>query len=318
MNQETNFPFSLVIGEDKSTDRTREICLHYKKKYPKNIRLILNNENLGGLANFANAISHCSGKYVAICEGDDFWTNRNKLQRQVGFLEKHLDHGLVHGDFDVLADKDMTRSFNKANGIRIPDSNWFDMLLINNFICTATVCARTELVKDAIKSFGRKFFDWKMGDKPLWLEIAKHSKIGYMDEAFAVRRLLQESMQHTRDKRKKYRFLRSSYDVVFFFMDKYGCSIKTRRAVFTKYNRMRLRYAYLFHEERNAKEAFEFLQEFDNDKREKRANYYYYLGSKSIPNWLIFRILLKGESVRRRLLSRIRPGGQNEAYWFWD
>ena len=137
LNQETNFPFSLVIGEDKSTDRTREICLNYKEKYPEKIRLILNKENLGGRANFINAISHCSAKYVAICEGDDFWTNRNKLQRQVDFLEKHSNHGLVHSDFDLLVDKDMTmtRSYYKTSGIKIPDSNWFNMLLINNFIC---------------------------------------------------------------------------------------------------------------------------------------------------------------------------------------
>jgi glycosyltransferase involved in cell wall biosynthesis len=85
--QKTKFLFELVIGEDCSNDRTREIVLSYSIKYPKIIRAIFNKENLGLAENFSQILTICNGKYIAICEGDDFWTNPNKLQNQVDFLE---------------------------------------------------------------------------------------------------------------------------------------------------------------------------------------------------------------------------------------
>lgn len=97
--QEVSFPFEILLGEDQSTDGTREICLEYAKKYPHKIRLLLhcreNNIKIGGeptgrfifLYNFYLA----RGKYIALCEGDDYWTDPLKLQKQVEFLNQHLD-----------------------------------------------------------------------------------------------------------------------------------------------------------------------------------------------------------------------------------
>lgn len=79
--QQTSFPFELVIGEDCSTDKTREICLEYKAKYPDVIRLRLLEENIGISANFIGTLQACTGKYIGICEGDDYWTDSNKLQK---------------------------------------------------------------------------------------------------------------------------------------------------------------------------------------------------------------------------------------------
>lgn len=69
--QKVNFKYVLVIGEDCSSDKTRDICYSYKLKYPDKIKLILNEKNIGVRNNFINVLNNCHGKYIAICESDD-------------------------------------------------------------------------------------------------------------------------------------------------------------------------------------------------------------------------------------------------------
>lgn len=87
--QRTNFPFEYIIGEDFSNDETREIVFEYAKKYPNIIRVITADYNVGSRANGRRCIQACRGKYMAICEGDDYWIDPLKLQKQVDFLENH-------------------------------------------------------------------------------------------------------------------------------------------------------------------------------------------------------------------------------------
>lgn len=89
LEQKVTFPIELVIGEDCSTDRTRGILLGYHQSYPEKVRLLLPERNLGMHRNFIATLAACRGKYVALLEGDDFWTCPMKLQRQVEFLERH-------------------------------------------------------------------------------------------------------------------------------------------------------------------------------------------------------------------------------------
>lgn len=95
--QKTNFPFEVIIHDDASTDNTADIIREYEVKYPKIIKPIYETENQyskhdGSIGRIMNAA--CKGKYIAMCEGDDYWTDENKLQIQVDFLEKHSDFSL--------------------------------------------------------------------------------------------------------------------------------------------------------------------------------------------------------------------------------
>jgi len=93
--QKTDFPFEIVIGEDESTDGTREICINYAKKYRDKIRLFLRDRKQSVITSstgnkiYLNGIltlRSCNGKYIALCEGDDYWTDPLKLQKQMDFL----------------------------------------------------------------------------------------------------------------------------------------------------------------------------------------------------------------------------------------
>lgn len=89
--QKTDFPFEIIVGEDCSTDRTREIVIAYQDKYPEIIKPILHPENVGGKQNVLSVYKACQGKYHAICEGDDYWIDPLKLKRQVELMESSPD-----------------------------------------------------------------------------------------------------------------------------------------------------------------------------------------------------------------------------------
>nr|MBA3706460.1 glycosyltransferase [Bacteroidota bacterium] len=89
LSQKTNFKVEMVIGEDCSTDNTRQIALDYQKKYPEIIRVLLPEKNLGITPNCIATHNACKGKYIALLDGDDYWTDETKLQKQVSFLENN-------------------------------------------------------------------------------------------------------------------------------------------------------------------------------------------------------------------------------------
>ena len=93
MMQKTDFEFELVIGEDASTDKTREICFEYQKRYPDKIRVLWWHENLGKVGhpaggNATRTTAHCRGEFIAFCEGDDYWIDPLKLQKQVNAMRQ--------------------------------------------------------------------------------------------------------------------------------------------------------------------------------------------------------------------------------------
>lgn len=103
--QKTNFPFEVIVHDDASTDKTANIIREYEKKFPKIIKPIYETENQyskhdGSLSRIVNAA--LKGKYVAMCEGDDYWIDENKLQMQVDFLEKHGDVSATYHNCELL------------------------------------------------------------------------------------------------------------------------------------------------------------------------------------------------------------------------
>lgn len=96
--QKTNFDFEVIVGEDASPDGTRKILLEYKEKYGDKLILALQDKNIGGAKNSACVGKLASGKYIALVEGDDFWTDENKLQKQYDILENHPEYSAVCHD----------------------------------------------------------------------------------------------------------------------------------------------------------------------------------------------------------------------------
>src|SRR4030042_931063 len=97
MMQKTDFDFEVIVGEDCSPDTTREIIKEFEQKYSHTIKPIYRDKNIGVMKNLIDILYRAKGKYIALCEGDDYWTDCLKLQKQVDFLEAHDDYVLCAG-----------------------------------------------------------------------------------------------------------------------------------------------------------------------------------------------------------------------------
>lgn len=102
LNQEVNFDFEVVVADDCSSDGTVAVVERFRDRFGKRLRLLQSDVNLGVTRNFRRALGACQGRYVAMCEGDDYWRGREKLQRQVDFLEANQDFVMSFHDATML------------------------------------------------------------------------------------------------------------------------------------------------------------------------------------------------------------------------
>lgn len=191
LKQQTDFPIELLIGEDSSTDNTREIAMCYQRAHPDMIRVIASARNVGGSHNGQRVTRAARGEFIALCEGDDYWIDPAKLQLQVDYLRAHPDAGAVHSDFNRIISRagqwrTLPRFQQRTRG-SIPQGDIFPILLAGNFIQTCTLCIRTDLGRQYLSS-DLPTDSYPVGDWPLCLYIAAQSKIGYLDWPLAVYR----------------------------------------------------------------------------------------------------------------------------------
>ena len=216
--QKTNFRFEAIVHDDASTDGTATIIREYAEKYPDIIKPIYETENQyskhdGSLRRIMDAHTH--GKYIAMCEGDDYWIDPYKLQKQVDFLEANPEYGMVHGIAKVYKEK--IASFDGNIGYFFSN---VDQLLVDNKIVTLTTCFRKQLYDGYLSEVDFEC-TWKMGDYPIWLYIAFHSKIFFINEELGVYRLLEKSASHSNSLVKRIEFSYSSYCISKYFALKY-------------------------------------------------------------------------------------------------
>lgn len=188
--QKTNFEFEILIGEDGSTDGTREICIEYAERFPDKIRLFLHNPDRSHpkndvapwMDNWLNNLQQAKGKYIAICEGDDYWTDPDKIQKQACFLEKNKDYSICFHNAKILKNGSLVDNYLKnivANTTTILD------LAKENYIYTAS-CLIRNYFSDGLPEF---FKHSPAGDYPLLMFTAQKGKIKYIDEIMSVYRI---------------------------------------------------------------------------------------------------------------------------------
>jgi len=206
--QKTDFPLEILIHDDASIDGTTEIIKEYERKYPDNFKPIFQKENQYSQGRGISAtyqFPRARGKYIAICEGDDYWIDPHKLQKEVDFLENNAEFGLVFSDVKII-DKNNNSIKNNAYNIRRRyKSGWiFTDLLKGNFVNTCTVVLRKDLIPSSMYNSDMKWFIY---DYWLWMRIAINSKIYFMNEVTSAYRILDNSVSHSpafKDRRRSY------------------------------------------------------------------------------------------------------------------
>jgi glycosyltransferase involved in cell wall biosynthesis len=199
LTQHVNFDYEIVVGEDHSTDNTREILMAFHKRHPKRIVPLFRDKNMGAIQNMGATLAACRGTYIALLEGDDYWTDRYKLQKQVDFLDSNpafamcchrvqlLDPAGQEG-VDVLP----TRA---AGPYTIED------LLSENFVPACSAMLRRGL----IGSLPSWHSELAMGDWPLFALVSSKGGIELMDEIMAVYRVHQGGIWSSRSRLSRIR-----------------------------------------------------------------------------------------------------------------
>jgi len=187
VSQQTRFAMELIIGEDFSTDRTREIVLDFQRRHPGIIRVFLSDKNSGADVNFRRTMLAARGKYVAFCEGDDYWTSCDKIETQVAFLEAHPDRAICCHRVQVIHETALRGPYDPGEVFPARAAGLYAIedLLKENFIMTCSMVLRREL----IGPFPDWFFSFRLGDWPLCALVARHGKIELMHEVMAAYRL---------------------------------------------------------------------------------------------------------------------------------
>lgn len=210
--QKTNFDYELVIGEDCSTDTTRQVCLDYQQKYPNKIKLLLPEKNLGMMPNFIATLKACQGKYIALCEGDDYWTDENKLQKQVDFLETNTEYVICFHNSLELFETNPSKIFYYCSKNQKQVSTLVD-LLYRNYIPTCSVIFKNNL----FENFPSWFNKLGMGDWSLHIINAQYGKIKYITEVMGVHRVHEGGVWSRRKQSQNLLDMLKAYDV----FDKY-------------------------------------------------------------------------------------------------
>ncbi|MEO9967588.1 MAG: glycosyltransferase [Reichenbachiella sp.] len=202
ISQDTRFTYEILVGEDGSTDGTREKCIELADRYPDKIRLFLRDRQktatfdesgaFHSTLNLLLLLKSARGKYLALCEGDDYWIDTQKLQKQVEFLESNLDYVLCFHNTRLLENGKFKEDWNK--GFSSPTSTIFD-LLKSNYIHTPSCVFRNP---------GDGFIpDWyndvALGDYALFLLLAQSGKIYHFDEEMAVYRVHHSGIWSTKN-----------------------------------------------------------------------------------------------------------------------
>lgn len=215
LSQKHSCTYEIIIGDDCSTDRNREIIESYREKYPEIIKPIYNQNNLGLIKNYFNVMAQCRGKYIMQCAGDDWWLPE-KLSIQVDFMETHPDIGMCYGKAQTYIDG--KKKYGKKFGEKRES---FESLLGGNTIPAVTACFRRDLLERYLEDINPLGKNWLMEDYPLWLWFSHESRICFIDKIQAIYRVLSESASHSMDIEKALMITESYTDIKNFFYRKY-------------------------------------------------------------------------------------------------
>lgn len=196
LKQQIDFNLELVIGEDCSTDGTRAIVQAYATRFPGKIRLLLAERNRGMMANYTAVLQACRGRYVALLDGDDFWTDPGKLQKQVDFLESRQECAICFHDVAV-AYQDQPFGLRRYCSQNQAEISGLADLLRDNFIPACSSMFRRGLFAE----LPDWFFTLPWVDWTLHILNAQYGDIGYLDQVMGVYRIHANNVSQTQWRR---------------------------------------------------------------------------------------------------------------------
>lgn len=196
--QRTVYPYEIILGENCSSDGTLTICREYADKY-ENITLLAHEKNLGGVGNWIRCVKQGTGKYIMICDGDDYWHNPEKIQIEVDYMEAHPECVLLHTDINRLNNQTgkIRQDYYKTNGIVQPEGRvQYEVFTGKVSIANVTSCYRRTVFEQHVPT--DKFLELGLlgDDYPTWVILAAYGDVRYIPISTATYRTGQQSLTH--------------------------------------------------------------------------------------------------------------------------
>jgi len=198
LSQKRDFTIEIIIGDDASNDRTREILLNYQKENPEIFTLVFHDNNQGAGKNWASLMKLVNGKYVALCDDDDYWHLEDKLRKQIDILEKNENIGLVHTDYRKLdintnniIEKKIKNSTKKSVFQSLFDGEYF--------LLPSSAVFRNSLIRNFINLDDYITYEFPIQDWVTWLQIAKYTEFYHLNISTATYRISEESVTRSND-----------------------------------------------------------------------------------------------------------------------
>jgi len=209
LGQKTNFIFELVISDDASSDGTSEIVKEYALKFPNIIKSFIASENMGLQKNDAFITNQCKGKYIAICDDDDYWTDSYKLQKQVDFLENNNEYVLVSHAVSVLNLETGQRELNKTVNQDAWDVTQKDFLL-SMPVTNIAVLYKNNLIKE----YPENFYTGIAEDRKKYILLTAFGKARFINDVVAFNRRRETSITGSyRDKKISSKIKNIEYEI---------------------------------------------------------------------------------------------------------
>lgn len=288
VRQKTNFPFVAIVHDDVSTDDTAEIIREYAQRYPNIIKPIFETENQfskrdNSITRIMNAACKATGaKYIAFCEGDDYWTDPLKLQKQVDFLEAHPDYAFVHSNAYQSCWKDNFRELVSHDRI-VPEGQVYMDILKNNFIYTLTVMIRSDLVED-IES---EIYPIPCWDRIMWICFSRHTKFHYLKDITGTYRVLKNSSTHGDVAHTLRFYIQTTHDILC-YLEKNRIPQNEINLFYSERCRILLRYSYLANNKEYLKKYWDIINNID--KPHLKDYLYWYMGQLNISGKIVYHI----------------------------
>ena len=232
LNQKCNFDFEIIVGDDGSSDTSRELLLKYQLLYPTIFKLLFHDTNFGLGGNWATCVKHARGKYLATCDDDDFWHNENKLQLQVDYLDKNPISVMVHTDIHHLNTKNntITKNIYLRNKTE-PPQGYIQKEIFSGIvrICVSTSLIRKEVIDRYVNLDDYVKLKFGIQDWPTWIIISNYGMINYLPVSTCTYRIGHFAITNLNDYDKQ--FSKMCRDKV---MYKYLCDLFPEKLIYVE------------------------------------------------------------------------------------
>lgn len=296
LSQQCDFEYEIVICDDCSKDNTLKVCLEYQMQYPDLIRVVENDNNLGIRGNYiTNVGKYARGKYVATCAGDDWWSDKKKLQKQVSFLVANPRYSLVHSYAAIYIDSKKKYSKRLLGSNR----NSFEENILCNGVAALTICFTKKSFDEFVLEVNPLSLPFSE-DYPMVIWFSYRKQIYFMNEVLCTYRLLTNSLSHSTDLSLTYKRTKEVLECQLLFINMFNYQNQDiiNKVYLASYVDT-IRMATLLDDKQQIAKACSFFKEHHYRLFYLLSRCYRFAGTNTLMNELVFMI--------ERILRRVHP-----------